>query len=301
MTGYLHARYAASLRQVGVPRLLPRSAGWVLERAIPGAADRDAMGCYPLFACQDWSALAADVAELGQDLVCLSLVADPFGGYDVADLQRVFRDVCVPFKDHFVVDLRRSPRSFVSAHHRRNVARSARAVDVDLCSDPAAHAAEWVDLYGNLIDRHRIAGISAFSPAALTEQLSVPGLSMFRAVHRAETVGIALWYVHGEVAAYHLGACSERGYALGASFALFAYAIECFSRRLAWLNLGAGAGVRPDPADGLSRFKRGWSTGTRPAYFCGAVLDRGRYRALARDTDVAATSYFPAYRRGEFR
>lgn len=272
----------------------------MLQRAIPGAPDRDAIGCYPLFTCEDWTALAPDVDGLRQDLVCLSLVTDPLGGFDPGALQRVFPDVCVPFKEHFVVDLRRPLTSFISAHHRRNVARAAHAVEVELCPHPARHAAEWTALYANLIARHGITGIPAFSAAALTEQLAVPGLAMFRAVHRSETVGMILWYEHGEAATYHLGAYSDAGYALRASFALFACAIEHFAHRLAWLNLGGAAGVRRKAADGLSRFKQGWATGTRPAYFCGRVFDRGRYAELTRRNGDAAPAYFPAYRSGEF-
>ena len=298
--GYLHRRYVESLAEFGAPRLLPRSGGWLLERSVPGNPDRDAMGCYPLFACRDWSALAADIADLEREIVCVSLVADPFGGYEVADLRRAFKDVCVPFKEHFVIDPGRSRSSLPCAHHRRNVARAARVVEVARCTDPLVHAAEWIGLYANLVARHRISGIPAFSPAALTAQLAVPGLVMFRAVHRGQTVGIVLWYVHGDAASYHLGAYSADGYALRASYALFAYAIQDLSKHVAWLDLGAGAGVRGDAADGLTRFKRGWSTGTRPAYFCGAVCDPQRYRALAGRNGAAPVSYFPAYRHGEF-
>ena len=59
MSGYMHLGYAESLVEFGTPRELPRSGGWVLERQIPGFSYRDAMGCYPLFACQDWSQCAA--------------------------------------------------------------------------------------------------------------------------------------------------------------------------------------------------------------------------------------------------
>ena len=44
------------------------------------------MGCYPLFACTDWSELAADLAALGRierPPVSLTVVADPFGANSV--------------------------------------------------------------------------------------------------------------------------------------------------------------------------------------------------------------------------
>jgi hypothetical protein len=85
-----------------------------------------------------------------------------------------------------------------------------------------------------------------------------------------------------------------------ASFALFWSAIHYFKDRVEWLNLGAGAGLKDNSADGLTRFKAGWSTGTRTAYFCGKILDGEKYAELVRAQGIGSTSYFPAYRQGEF-
>ena len=84
MTGYMHPGYVESLKEFGTPRALPRCRGWILERQIPGYPYHDAMGCYPLFACQDWSQLHLDLEEVGSELVSLALVTDPFGEYDEA-------------------------------------------------------------------------------------------------------------------------------------------------------------------------------------------------------------------------
>jgi hypothetical protein len=111
-----------------------------------------------------------------------------------------------------------------------------------------------------------------------------------------------LWYIQGNVGYYHLGAYSEFGYELRASFALFSFAIDYFAAdRLRWLNLGAGAGVQGDATDGLSRFKRGWSTETRTVYLCGRIFNRSRYQEIVKAKRIGITGYFPAYRRGEFR
>ena len=124
---------------------------------------------------------------------------------------------------------------------------------------------------------------------------------MFRAGHEERTVGMLLWYIQEEVGYYHLVAYSPVGYNLHASFALFWFAIEYFAANgLRWLNLGAGAGVRGDGTDGLSRFKHVWSTGTKTAYFCGRIFDRARYSEIVRAKGISATDYFPAYRNGEF-
>ena len=70
-TGYLHPAYAASLGGFGRPWHLPNCGGWLLERPIAGSAACDATGCYPLFACRDWSALRADLQSLAPKLVSL--------------------------------------------------------------------------------------------------------------------------------------------------------------------------------------------------------------------------------------
>ena len=302
VTGYLHPGYAQSLAEFGAPRELPRSGGWVLERQIPGFPYHDAMGCYPLFACKDWSQLHADLEDISNELVSLSVVTDPFGEYDSIYLQRCFKDVVIPFKQHFVVDLNRPLDTFVSSHHRRYARKALRQLYVERCGDSTQFINKWVDLYTALIERHNIKGILAFSGSAFEKQLSVPGIVVFRAVYEESTVSTLLWYIQGEVGYYHLGASSDLGYELWASFALFWSAIEYFAANgLRWLNLGAGAGVRSDGIDGLSRFKRGWSTGTRTAHFCGRIFDQKKYLEIVRAKDIPETEYFPAYRLGEFQ
>jgi hypothetical protein len=298
--GYASAAYARALAEFGHPRALPRSGGWLLERSIPGTPYRDAMGCYPLFACERWSFLQRDLQELPPELVSVVLVTDPFGGFELRDLERCFPDLMVAFKEHFVVDLRRPLASIGTAHHRRNVRKALGALAVEHDGRPADLSAEWTALYERLIARHDIRGAAAFSSTSLARQLAVPGLVAFRAQRGAETVGMMLWYVRGDVAYYHLAAYRDDGYRHGASFALVWRALELFGGRgLSWLSLGAGAGPEADPSDGLSRFKRGWATDTRRVYLCGRVCDGERYAALAARADARASRWFPAYRAAE--
>ena len=99
VTGYLHSKYAESLGEFGTPRKLPRCGGWILGRQIPGSPHHDAMGCYPLFVCQDWGQLQSDIEALDAEIVSLSLVTDPFGNYDEQLLGLCFPDVLIPFKE----------------------------------------------------------------------------------------------------------------------------------------------------------------------------------------------------------
>jgi len=299
MAGYAHPAYARSLRGFGDPLHLPRSEGWLLKRAIEGFDASDAMGCYPLFSCQDWQSLPDDLEELREGLVSVVLVTDPFLGVDPASSAGRF-DVLAPFKEHMVVDLGRAPDTFVSSHHRRNIRKAARNVEVEVCEAPSSRGDEWVVLYQRLIARHGIRGIARFSPESLREQLRVPGTFVLRAVRGDETVGMSIWYLRGSVAYYHLAAYSDLGYRVNASFPLFASAIGFFAERAAWLSLGAGAGFARDGTDGLTRFKSGWATGTRTAYLAGRVLNSDLYSTIVQARNPAPSSYFPSYRQGEF-
>ncbi len=296
-TGYAHSLYAASLAEFGRPRCLPRCGGWLLERAIPGCAARDARGLYPLFVCRDWRQLPADIAELSEQIVSLVLVADPFGNHNPALLTRTFNCGAIPFKDHRVIDLSQPIERSICAHHRRNARKALRRLHVERMASPVAALDDWCRLYDTLIRRHDIRGIRAFSRTAFAKQLAVPGLVAFRAERDGETVGMLLWYVHGDVGYYHLGAFSERGYEWGASFALFWTALVELARELRWLDLGADAGLSHDAGSGLSRFKRGWATGTRTAYLCRHVGDAERYAELC-GLQGGSDDFFPAYRGG---
>jgi hypothetical protein len=298
-SAYAHPGYAASLAGFGTPVELPRCGGWLLERPIGGTGLRDAMGCYPLFDCADWSGLAADLDACAERFVSVALVTDPFGACDEALLRRSFQRVAV-FKQHYVADLELPVNARAPQRHRYNARRALSRVIVDVPSQPLQCLEEWCDIYGQLAARRRIDGIRRFSRASFAAQFALPGLVVMRAREGTTTVGMHLWLVDGEVARSHLSASSERGYALASSYAIHWAANEYFAGKIRWLHLGGGAGLRCDGSDGLSAFKRGWATGTRPVYFCGRVCDPRRYAALARDAGAEDTGYFPAYRVGEF-
>ncbi len=301
MLGYAHESYARSLAEFGEPRFLPNAGAWILQRNIPGTNWLDAMSCYPLFCCQNWSQLTYDLDLLASDLVSLTAVTDPFGAYQFEQLQRCFPNLLRRFKDHFVVDLAQEPASFVSRHHLRNARKALGRVQVSACREPAQHADEWVRLYANLVKRHRIRGLAAFSRGSFHKQLQTPGLVLLQARAAGETIGMQLWLPTERVGYYHLGAYRPRGYEMGASFALFWHAIQFFrAAGLRWLSLGAGAGAVASDQDGLTRFKRGWSTDTRPAYLCGRIFQPARYAAIEQELGYSGSDYFPSYRTGEF-
>src|SRR5262249_11249110 len=160
-----------------------------LERTIPSSDFIDGMGCYPIFACPDWSALPIDLSQLGDRLVSLSLVTDPFATCSERDLTHWF-DVVAPFKQHYVTDLRQPLGKSMPRRHRRNLAKALKLVQLEHCAQPLEKLDEWCRLYDHLAERHGIHGIRAFSRSAFEKQLAVPGLIMFRASEEGNTVGL---------------------------------------------------------------------------------------------------------------
>jgi len=300
VAGYAHDAYADSLSEFGSPLRLSRSGGWLLKREIPETNAHDAMGCYPLFACQNWGGLREDIDSLDEEVVAISVVTDPLGKYSEPYLRECFRDLMVPFKQHFVADLKVPLASIPSKHHRYYAQRALTGVSVETCPHPERFLDDWSTLYDFLVARHHLTGIKAFSRKAFAVQLNVPGIVMFRATAEGETVGAHLWFTQGNVAHSHLAAVNDRGYELMASYALYQFALEAFAGKVRWLNFGAGAGLNSDGQDGLTRFKRGWATETRTAYLCGQIVNRKRYEDLTVAKRLQQSDYFPAYRQGEF-
>jgi GNAT acetyltransferase-like protein len=301
MTGYLHPLYAQSLSEFGRPIELPQCGGWLLERPIPNSDLKDAMGCYPLFCCADWSRLATDIEQLKQRYVTISLVADPFAPVSASELSRCFALV-QPFKQHCVISLSDGTDLHVSSHHRYYAKRALKQLAVTLLDSPQDGLDDWLRLYSILIERHRLCGIKAFSESAFATQFRIPGLTVFRASRNGRTVGMHLWYLQAGVAYSHLSAFDKEGYSLRAAYALHWCALQHFKRhsaaQLRWIDLGAAAGPTNNRADGLAVFKRGWATDEKPKYFCGSICNPEDYRLLTGATEISA-GYFPKYRAGE--
>jgi hypothetical protein len=307
LTGYLHPNYADSYDTVGTPQQLLLCGGWLLRRQIAGFPYYDGMGCYPRFLCHDWSSLHADLEQLGHDpsflgtsLVTLALVTDPFAEVEPAYLHQTFNQVVFPFKEHYVADLQRPINEIANRRRRKHARRALRKITVEISDKPLEYLDEWVGLYNTLIERHQIKDFRKFSRRAFAKQLSIPGTIILRALSEGVAVGAQLYYLQGEVVYCHLGAFSQLGYELGASYALDWSSIEYFAARARWLDFGAGAGTVSDGTSGLNQYKRGWATDMRTAYFCGHIFDAEKYAQIVQAKGIFDTNYFPAYRKGEF-
>lgn len=294
--GYAHPGYARSLAEFGTPLELPRSGGWLLERDVPGAGARDAMGSYPLLFCRDWRALGEDLRALEGRLVAVSAVPDPFGDHDVELLREAFGDVVTPFKEHFVTDMERPLQENVSRHHRKYARRALREIHCDVVDDLPGFLDEWLELHKWLVARHGVTGIRGFSRAAFATQLALPGAVVLRAKHRGVPVGAQLWFQHRDVAYGHVLAFTPQGYEVEAPYGLYWFALEHFLGKVKWCSYGGVSGTDVAEPGGLGQFKRGWSSGTRTAYLCGRILDRGRYDSLVAQAGKSPSHFFPGYR-----
>jgi hypothetical protein len=297
--GYMNAAYAASLAEFGTPCYLERSGGWLLERKIPGTEYCDAMGPYPLFCCQDWLELGCDLSDAASKWVSVTLVSDPFGKHTPELLEQCFTQVTL-YKHHFCADLSRPLHAIVKASHRATVRRALRKTEVRVCERPMDHLESWIELFANLVKRHNISGLRAFSRLAFETQLAVPGMVMFEAVSEGQTVGLDLWYLQSDIAYGHLAAFSDIGYKVRASYATKWHAIQYFYDKARYMDFTAAPDVEANGADGLTAFKQGWSTETRPVYLCGLIANPDAYHRLSTSFVSTDSAYFPLYRKGEF-
>ena len=298
ISGYQHPLYAESLAEFGVPTKLPSSQGSILIRDIAGTGARDAMGCYPLFSCQNWAGLYQDVESLGSDLVSLTLVTDPLGDYQLNDLKACFPDLLRPFKEHFIIDLQEPRERTVSKSHRYNARKALRELTVEVVDDPESFIDEWAVLHGHLINKHGISGIRAFSHRAFLAQFKTPGIVILRAMCGQRTVAAAMFFVQDGVAQAHVLGCDPEGYAKRALYAITWHIYDYFDDSVRWCNLmGVPDGEGPQ-IENIRMFKKGWTRVTRTSYLCGRVLNQDKYDKLAASYTSGNMSYFPIYRAG---
>ncbi len=292
--GYRSFEFAASNAHEGRCVELRSSGSWLIERSVPGSPDLlDAVNCYPLLVCADWSALGGDLEAL-TGVVSVTAVTDPMLHAPEEVLRAAFPDLLRPYKQHLVVDLVSYDDRQPSAHHRRNVARGRRECTVARV-EPSRAGDEWVALYAQLVARHEVSGRADLPDASLRAQLLAPGAMVWRADVDGQLAGMIVWMRTGSHAYYHLGAYTPIGYSSRAAFALFDAALRDLAESATHAVLGAGAGVDAGGEDdGLVRFKRGWGTSERVAYLGGRVVNRTAYDRLS--GAHAAGPYFPSYR-----
>ncbi|WP_420562829.1 GNAT family N-acetyltransferase [Thalassobaculum sp.] len=268
--------------------------GHVLLRSVPGGDAIDAASAYPMGGFDAQTDPGAGVEAMrAVGAVSLSVVADPLNAPDAAWMAR-HADVHRRLKTHYVLDRDAGPFT-PSKHHRYEIRRARRQVTVDRV-DLAEVLPRWEHLYGHLSERHEIAAGSRLGARHFAALAGDPQALVFAARVAGEIVAMSIWLSDGEVAHNHLGASSEAGYEAGASYALYAAAIEALPDCRV-LDLGGAPGFTDDPSHGLARFKRGFANAERATWLSGFILDRAAYDAAVAASGVdPSTGYFPAYR-----
>lgn len=297
LSPYASSAYAAALEHIG-QALSIRPGLHLLERAIPGTENQtDLLGPYPLL---DGGAL--DDSCLDDQLpvgpVSLTAVLDPLSAPEEARVVKLFPDFRKPFKEHSLVDLGEDLGQQRRPQHRRKVRRAHEAVEIVRATPTEEQSEAWVTLYAGLREQHGFHGsLANYSTKSLRAQLHLPGARLYLAHLDGSAVAGSLWFDSDRQTWYHLGASSKEGLAVGASFALFDVALrDAAEVGLEWANLGGGAGLANDAADGLARFKRGWTPHLGWSQVVGRVLDRGAFDELCEARGPCAPGTFPPYR-----
>lgn len=288
---YASAGYARVFEEQAEPLWVADWGAYVLVREIPQGG-RDAIGMYPLAPFRPGADLKAGLAWLrDQGLISIGLVPDPLASPPIEAFRETF-GLCRPFKTHFLIDYSR-PVEFTK-HHRGEVRRAHAKLRVEAIP-LARHVEAWTRLYANLIDRHDIHGLGAFSPGAFQRLAEAEGLIAVAAFAEHEIVSMHLWVSDPatQIGYSLLAATSPEGYRRSAAYAVHDASIGLLSH-LGRVNLGGGAG-RQAEEDGLTYFKRGFANDEVTAHFCAAILDEQRYAQLS-GAAAESTVPFPAYR-----
>jgi len=297
--GYLHPLYAQSFSNIGSPIYLPKSKGWLIKRRIPGTDHFDAMGPYPLFFCENWENLTDDFSTLKNDLVSISVVVEPLSAPALPQLKLAF-DFVDDYKTHYLLDLSKPLLSAISKNTRKNARRALRNLSVESDIAPNIDIDEWVQLYKCLIEHHHINDLRKFSRQAFEKQIAIPKTHFFKVLYQDSIVNGLLFYLQNGVAYSHLSASTPKGYKLSASYAAKWTAINSLSEKVKFINFGGGQSSNKTELSGLDLFKEGWSNQTGQSYFCGSVLNVDKYAKITAMKGKLNSTWFPAYREGEF-
>ena len=292
MHPYATAEYAKALAHIGRPQFVESWQTHVLIRDWQGGA-ADAAGPYPLTCIAAASDLHAGLEQLRHlGAVSVTIVADGLYGPAPEQLKTAFA-FARPFKTHYLFDPAVGAYQ-PSKHHRYEIRRAMqRGVEVRVV-ELAGAIDEWTALYAELVSRRGITGPQRFSRDSFAALAACKDLIAIGAYVGDEMVSCHLWFRHGSCVWSHLAASNDRGYAIGAAYAVYDFAIRTFSGHI--VNMGGSAGVTDARDDGLARLKSGFANRTKTTNVFGAILDARAYRSLCGEQSATNNDYFPAYR-----
>ena len=295
---YTTREYVKTLAHLGEVLTLEGGAS-LLVRQVQGIDCLDWAGPYPFLDGGHLAGLECDLRHAtSQSVAALSAVLEPLTMPNERLISNVFPDFDRPFKQHALVDLGADLEAQRSSQHRRKVRRALRKVNVERASVDDSVREEWLGLYSGLREARGFAGQMAdFDEAGLEAQLGLPGSRYYRARMSGTTVAAALWFDSEEFTWYHLGASTDAGRAVEASYALFDLALrQSVEAGLSWANLGGGAGLAEIEDDGLARFKRGWTPHLGWSRLVGRIISLATYESACQLGGPSRGGTFPPYR-----
>lgn len=274
--------YARALEEPGVRSLYVAEWGTHVLVREGSAGACPATGVRPIASLDPACELRAGLDALARaGIASISLVTDPMWCPELPALQRAF-DICRPFKVHYFVD--RHENVQIRKRHRNRINQARRAAEIREI-ELAEHLPRWVELYeGNVTDRQISQPFSRMYFQRLAE---LSGLRSVAVLLDGEIVTITLWICHENILYFHDGASSPAGFAISASYAAFAHAIESIANDCRYVFLGGSADFRDELRDGLAVFKRGFANASAISYLCSATLDRAERKSSERALDDA--------------
>jgi len=183
-------------------------------------------------------------------------------------------------------------RAFESASLQRKI-RRAEASGVELVDDGAVLAARLVQLYPEAMRRVGAGAGVQFTATSLERWCEGPSSVVLGARVGDVIEAVAMFFVAGEEAEWHLIGSTERGRELGA------WLVWSAGRRLREMGvtrLNLGGGVRP--GDAIYTFKKKFGAVPRPLLAARQIYDRAAYDELCAQngTGDGSSGWFPAYR-----
>ena len=288
---YATLAYVQSVSQEGKTIIVPEWSSAVHSRPIDKDL-KDVTGTYPIAVLASDADLEGGLYRLRRlGFVSVVLVLDDYHRPVITRLENAF-DLVQPFKTHYVVD-REVGEPTPSRHHLYEIKRAFSFLKVEVFA-LRDHFEQWLALYRNLTLRHRLSGTHDF-PRSHHEFLAVmSGVTAVGAFVNGVLVAAHIWVEYDGRVHSHLAASSEKGYALGAAYAINYVSINLFSDAKI-INLGGVAGHVNDSNNGLARFKKGFANATSQSYLCGKILYEEKYAQLS-EASYGMSDFFPAYR-----
>lgn len=194
------------------------------------------------------------------------------------------------YKTHYIIDYSKPIK--YSNNHKRNI-KNNKNLEMELLPKNSETADKFHGFYQVLKKKHGITGITDFNLETIYNHISHKNSYTFGVWENNKLIGSIITTTIDDRSYYHLGAYSERGYEIGASFSLMDHIISFYNKLgYKYFILGAGAGV-DKASEGLVRFKKGFSNDTRKNYIIGYINNREKYDELSKGKEG---DFFPLYR-----